>query len=238
MSQTANLLGPRRSVLFTLAVIFSTVLPSEVLPAQPAPSAPAICWRDGWRASCRAVVITNLGLLAIGGRQETVTGTDPITGAPTGFSHELGINARATGDWGVLLKVGRRDALGVSVLGSVESRRHGKDSELGAFVVYRRWIRNEQSIDLGVGTPVILRNSGALRSPYGLVRLNLNNLLSFVLRPEVRRSLDFDTGIARRQSLMFVSTGVEVGEKPGFFLSALGGAILGIVTLIDLHNSN
>jgi hypothetical protein len=183
-------------------------------------------------------VVTNVGAYLLGGRHETVVASDPTTGVPTAFAQRFDLNARATGDWGVLVNVGRRNAVGASILGSLESTEHGRVAELGAFVVYRHWLGSERSLDVGLGTPVILRNSSAHRSPYGLLRLNLTHQVGLTLRPEVRRATDFLSGMPRTHASLFMSAGVEVGEKPGFLLSALGSAILGVLTLIDLHNSN
>lgn len=78
----------------------------------------------------------------------------------------------------------------------------GEDTELGVFVRYRRWLGRDQSLDVAFGTPV-MGNSYTRTSPYGLVKWNLNRWI-----------------------------GVAVGEKPGFALSALGAAIIGIRTLL------
>ena len=38
-----------------------------------------------------------------------------------------------------------------------------------------------------------------------------------------------------KTSRLFLSLGVEIGEKPGFAVSAIGGAILGFLTLLVLQ---
>jgi hypothetical protein len=228
----------QRSSLVRTALVLSCAgaRSSGPLAAQPAPVPRPLCWRAAPKASCSVVILTSFGLYAIGGSRETATGFDPVLGQPTGIVRQVSAGARATGDWGLLFNVGRRDAVGFSLFGSIESRKYGYDSELAAFVRYRRWFGNTRSLDLALGMPVILRNGDALRSPYGLVKFNLNNRLGVALRPEVRRSYVFTTAPPHRASKLFLSAGVEIGEQPGFVLSALGAVILGVRTLILIHN--
>jgi hypothetical protein len=228
----------QRSSLVRTAIVLSSAsaLFSGALAAQPAPLPRPLCWRAAPKASCSVVILTSFGLYAIGGSRETATGFDPVTGQPTGVGRQVSVGGRATGDWGLLFNVGRRDAIGFSLLGSIESRKYGHESELAAFVRYRRWFGNTRSLDLALGMPVILRNGDALRSPYGLVKFNLSNRLGVALRPEVRRSYVFTTAPPHKGSTLFLSAGVEIGEKPGFVLSALGAALLAVRTLITIHN--
>ena len=218
-----------------LVLSCATALFSGALAAQPAPPPRPLCWRAAPKATCKVVILTSFGLYAIGGSRET-PGWDPVTGQPTGVVRQVSVGARATGDWGLLFNVGRRDAVGFSVFGSIESRKYGHDSELAAFVRYRRWFGNTRSLDLALGMPLILRNADALRSPYGLVKLNLNNHLGVALRPELRRTYVLTTAPPHKKSNLFLSAGVEIGEKPGCVLSALGAVLLAVRTLITIHN--
>jgi len=228
----------RHSSLYSIAFALSCAVIHGPLAAQPAATPRPVCWQAAPKAPCSVIILTNFGVYAFGGSRERVTGFDPATGQPTGFSRPILVGGRATGDWGLLLNVGRRDAVGVSVFGSAETTSYGDQFELAAFVRYRRWLGTRRSLDLGIGMPVILRNSDALRSPYGLVKLNLDPRWGVALRPELRRSYSFSTAPPSKRSTLFLSAGVELGEWPGFALSSLGGAILGILTLIALGNSN
>lgn len=230
----------RHSSLCFIAFVMSCAVLPEPLAAQPAPGPRSLCWVAAPKAACSVIVLTNFGVYAFGGSRERVTGFDPATGQPTGVSRPIRVGGRATGDWGLLLNVGQRDAVGVSVFGSGEttSDGYGDQFELGAFLRYRRWFGTKRSLDLAVGMPVILRNGDALRSPYGLVKLNLDPRWGVALRPELRRSYSFSTAPPSKRSTLFLSAGVELGEWPGFALSSLGGAILGILTLIALGNSD
>ncbi len=145
------------SLCFTAFVLTGAVLPGPPA-AQPAPTQHPFCWHAAPEASCSVIILTGFGVYAFGGSRERVTGFDPVTGLPTGFSRPIRVGARATGDWGLLLNVGQRDAVGGSVFGSAETTSYGDQFELGGW--------------------------------------------------------------------------------PGFALSSLGGAILGIVTLIHLGNSD
>jgi hypothetical protein len=174
-------------------------------------------------------------LYAAAGSRETISGVDPVTGQPTGSERRVRLGGRATGDWGFLLNVGQRNAVGASLFGSVESIGHSAQSELGAFLRYRRWLGNGKSLDLALGMPVVLRNANAQRSPYGLVMLNLNRWIGVAVRPELRRSFG-PTGYVSSRSDLFLSVGVEIGEKPGLALSALGATILGVRTLSSIGN--
>jgi len=177
------------SLCFTPFVLTCAVLPGP-LAAQPAPTQRPFCWHAAPKASCSVIILTKFGVYAFGGSRERVTGFDPVTGLPTGFSRPS------------------------------------------------RWFGSRRSLDLAVGMPVILRNGDALRSPYGLVKLNLDPRWGVALRPELRRSYSFSTAPPNKRSTLFLSAGVELGGWPDFALSSLGGAILGIVTLIHLGNSD
>ena len=228
----------RQSSPWFPAFVLSFAMLPQTLAAQPVAEPRPLCWQAAPKASCSVIILTNVGVYAFGGSRERVSGFDPVTGQPTGISRLIQFGGRATGDWGALVNVGQRDAVGVSVLGSGETSSYGDQFELSAFVRYRRWFANGRSLDLGLGMPVILRNSDALRSPYGLVKFNLDPRWGVALRPELRRSVSFSTAPPGKRSALFLSAGIELGGWPGFTLSSLGGAILGIVTLIRIGNSD
>jgi len=125
---------------------------------------------------------------------------------------------------------------GVYAFGGSRERGQGFDPVTGLPTGFSRPIRvgGRATGDWGV----ILRNGDALRSPYGLMKFNLDPRWGVALRPELRRSYSLSTAPPSKRSTLFLSAGVELGEWPGFARSSLGGAILGIVTLIALGNSN
>jgi len=75
---------------------------------------------------------------------------------------------------GVMMNVGRRDAIGASffALGDIDG------FTAGPAVRYRRWLGRQASLDVAVGTSIVVskstRNSGQIKtgSLYGLVKLN------------------------------------------------------------------
>ncbi len=208
---------------------------NQTLAAQGASKPRLLCWKAAQGASCHAVLLTNFGAYAsIGSR--LVGAVDPFTGA---FSEQrrVAFSRRFTGDLGLLFDLGRRDAVGISVLGSAEISGFGGGFELAGFARYRRWLEGSRSLDLALGMPVVLRSADALRAPYGLVKLNLNGRLGIALRPEVHRACESTNGL-QKKSRFYLSAGVELGEKPGLVLSALGGTLLGLVAIILLHFSD
>jgi hypothetical protein len=143
------------------------------------------------------------------------------------------VGGRALGDWGLLVNLGGRDAIGVSVFGSVRSKAPGHEAELVGLARYRRWLGPDRSLDLGIGMPLIVDNTDVRRAPYGLVKFNFDRRLGVALRPELRRTISF-TSEPRPRTKLFLSAGVEIGEPPGFALSALGAILLGIRTLVNI----
>lgn len=226
-----------RPSLIRTALVLPFAIHAAPLAAQSDPGPRPLCWRAAPKPACRVVILTNFGLYAIGGARGVVQ-WDPVNGQPIGFARPFRVEGRVTGDWGLLVNLGQRDAVGVSLFGSLESLRYGHQSELGLFARYRRWFGNQRSLDLALGMLVMLRNADALRSPYGLVKLNLNPWLGLALRPELRRAYEASTAPPTKRSTLFLSAGVEMGEKPGFALSALGAAILGVRTLIAIHRGS
>jgi len=206
----------------------------EASGAQSAPEPHLVCWRGAPKPSCRFTILTNFGLYAVAGSRETFV-LDPLSQLEL-TQERLGVNARFLGDWGFLYNVGRRDAIGVSLLGAKSTAGFGNGAELAVFARYRRWLSGQRSLDLALGIPVILRNADALRAPYGLVKFNFDQRLGVALRPELHRDYEFSNAMpARKRTRLFLSAGVEVGHKPGFVMSSIGAALLGILTFIVVH---
>src|SRR5437867_10412546 len=94
-----------------LTVLFVLLLPawSEGAPAQATQDSSAartsarLCYRARPRPACAAFVLTNFGSYLVLGRDET--GDTPLRGAA---------------DWGLMVNVGTRDAVGASVFASLD----------------------------------------------------------------------------------------------------------------------
>ncbi len=186
---------------------------SEPAPAQGAQDSPAnppapLCYRARPKPACSAFVITNFGgYLVLGG--------DQLNDTPF----------REVADWGLMVNVGTRDALGASVFASLDRLGFA----LGPAVRYRRWLSSSASLDLAVGTPLVTTASNIQTgSVFGLVRWSPNHWFALAARPElVRRSVFLGCGPAtcnsQVQSQGRVSLGVEFGWVPGLTLTAAGG---------------
>ncbi|NOT09237.1 MAG: hypothetical protein HOP28_13660 [Gemmatimonadales bacterium] len=210
--------------------LLSSALLTSVAAAQPAGESRGICWRNA-SSKCRAVVLTNMGVFTVAGAFAQPAGIDPGSGLPTRLDDEFHLGVRATSDWGILLRLSDRDAIGASFAASVESVPDGQNNfETAVFLRYRRQLGGEKSLDLAVGTPVLRDNEKSV-SPFGLVKWNLNNTVGIALRPEVRKSIADLRDTPMRRSNLFVSAGVEVGRTPGLGLSVLYGALLTLFSM-------
>lgn len=183
-------------------------------------SGPAsLCWRAGSIERCRAIVLTNFGSYV-------------ESGTPGGG----GLNIRAMADYGILVNVGERSAVGGTLFASL-----GRNSEfvLGPAVRYRRWLGSRQSIDLGLGTPII----GSGPAPHGLIKYNITNWVGVALRPEYRRDIvvnvcDGGGCTDARRSRFVVAGGVELGWIPGFTATVVSGAVGLLVVAAALAGGN
>jgi len=168
------------------------------------------CWRNRPIEHCRAMILTNFGGYL---QKSTISGGEPL---------------RVVADWGVLVNIGARDAVGASFFLSYDS---GDGIILGPAVRYRRWLSSTQSIDVALGTPLYTSDYEAALSAYGLVKYNPTHWVGFAVRPELRRetSSDFGNGTSSTRSSFVISAGVEFGWIPGSALTvasvALGTAL-------------
>jgi hypothetical protein len=195
----------------------------------------AVCWKPGVAGRCRVILLTNVGGYGMLGR-ELEPMADP-SGGVTGFERKARLGVRAVADWGLLAKVGERDAIGASVAASLESVAIGDEFSLAGYVRYRRWLGLRQSLDLAVGVPFISDTDTRI-APYGLIKWNPNDWIGLALRPELRRGIDYSTAQARNITELFLSAGVEVGYLPGFVGSILGAAISVVAVAVALANSD
>jgi hypothetical protein len=187
-------------------IVFCTLL-SRPVAAQEVVSPGTLCWHARPIEHCRAMILTNFGGYLVSG---------PASGPG------------AVADWGVLVNVSARAALGASLFAS--QTRYG--FLLGPAVRYRRWLGPNQSIDFALGTPLFSSDGDAALAPYGLVKYNPVHWAGLAVRPEWRR------GSYNGQTYSFViSAGVELGWVPGFAMTLASGAVA-VALLSSQANSN
>lgn len=193
--RVATARAPRALVLLTAGVLSSAPLSAQ--------SPAAVCWRGRPKARCTVIVLTNAG----------------------GYFMMGGVAAnglRGVADWGAVVNVTDRDAVGASFFVSYDD---ADGAQVGPAVRYRRWMDRNRSIDFALGTPVTDGKHGlAGFSPYGLVRWNLNDWVGVAVRPELRRpGRDGPAVFTRPPSRFHVSLGMELGWAPGALLTVVGG---------------
>ena len=206
----------RRLTLLCIPLVLAW---SEMLPAQAARDSAAgqrptpLCYRARPKPACSAFVLTNYG-------SYVVTGDFPV-----------GVVV----DWGWMVNVSTRDAIGASLFASFDPSPLG--FRLGPAVRYRRWLPPSGSFDIAVGTPLAHPNTirGAV---FGLVRWSPNHWFAVAARPEfVHRPVGFcggptNTCTSEVQWRGRVPLGVEFGWVPGLALTVAGGvALLALASL-------
>ena len=197
-----------------IAITLPLLLAPVALLAQAAPA--HICYHARPKPDCAGFVFTNFGAYAILGRDE------------------LGGTAwREVADWGAMVNVGRRDAIGVSVFASLD--RIGFTA--GPAVRYRRWLPSAAALEVAVGMPLAASSDLSSGSIFGLVRWSPNDWFALAVRPEVLRQptsvcgpLSCDTAV---RSHTRVSVGMEFGRVPGAVLTGVSAlatflAVLGL----------
>ena len=183
----------------------------EQAPAQGAPDSAAgqptapLCYRARPKPVCSAFVFTNFGgYLVLGG--------DTFNDTPL----------REVADWGVMVNVAARDAVGASLFASLD--RLG--FVVGPAVRYRRWLSSAAALDIAVGTPLVTTTDDIQSgSVFGLVRWSPNDWLAVAARPELVRRSEFlgcgpTTCASGVQSRGRLSLGLEFGRVPGLALTA------------------
>jgi len=153
-----------------------------------------------------------------------------VSGTPGGG----GLNIRAVADYGVLVNLDARSAIGATLFASLS---RNSEFVLGPAVRYRRWLGPSQSIDLALGTPLI----GSAPAPYGLVKYNLTHWVGLAVRPELRREtvVIVCNGVSctdARQTRFLMAAGVEFGWLPGLTLTLTSG-IVGAVAVAAIAAS-
>jgi hypothetical protein len=154
-------------------------------------------------SDCRVFFLTNAG----GYLKLSASSSNPPSGTQS--------NLRAIWDWGVMVNITPRDAIGGSWFVCWDE----DDVTTGPVVHYRRWFGPRRSLDLAVGTPVT-GGEGELQtgSVLGLIKYNIVDWFGVAVRPEYVRY-----GAAGSWARVFV--GMEFGWFPGVGLTVVGGAV-------------
>jgi len=172
---------------------------------------PLVAWSQSRGASfrahplsdCRVFFLSNAG----GYLKLSASSSIPPSGNQT--------NLRAEWDWGVMVNVTPRDAIGASWFVTWDE----DDVTTGPAVHYRRWFDHNSSLDIAVGTPVG-GAEGELQtgSVLGLIKYNFVDWFGVSVRPEYA-----SYGPAGSWARVFV--GMEFGWFPGVGLTLVGGAV-------------
>jgi hypothetical protein len=169
-----------------------------------------LCYRARPKPGCSVFVLTNFGSYVVLGR--AVSGNTPL---------------RAVADWGLMVNVSARDAVGASVF--VSADRDG--FALGPELRYRRWMGRSESVELAVGAPLAIGGDNykmETGSAFGLVKWSPNHWFAVAARPELIRGPVF-LGCGpiscpgdEVRSRVRLSLGVEIGWVPGLAATPLG----------------
>jgi hypothetical protein len=174
-----------------------------------AQGAAPLCYHARPKADCGAFLLTNFGGYLLVGKDDW--GDSPL---------------REVADWGAMVNVGEKSAVGASVFASLD--RAGL--LLGPEVRYRRWLSASAALDVAVGTPLV-SSSGNIESGSitALVRWSPNTWIAVAARPEALRwtstvSCNPSSCVTAKRYHPRMSLGVEIGGIPGAVLSALSVA--------------
>ena len=137
---------------------------------------------------------------------------------------------RALVDWGVMVQVGRQAAIGASFFAIGDHDGFAG----GPTVRYRRWLGPQASLDVAVGTSIVVsttNNNPETGSLYGLVKWNPVPWFGIAARPELIRRIQSPCGPfgCTYDSQPQLSLGVEFGRVPGLVLSVPGVLVVAAV---------
>ena len=182
---------------------------SQSAAAQDSTSTRNLCLKPDRTPKCRAILLTTAGMHVMAGGAEA-------HGSPL----------RGIVDWGLLVNLGPRSSIGASWMLSLD--RDGFTT--GPTVRYRRWLSDSTSVDVGIG--LAAEGSEATHAPvFGLVKWNVSRNVGIALRPELRKTTDYDglnvppygcTPVSRKAFAL--SAGTEFSGGPGLALSAVAAA--------------
>jgi hypothetical protein len=149
-------------------------------------------------------------------------------------THNSGGHVRVAADWGPLFDVGRRSAAGATIFASLDA----DGLLIGPAIRFRRKLaRPGTSVEVSIGAPLKSSDTRLLVSPYGMVKWSPARGYGLVVRPEWRRSREFDCSIGApvtcpqvTRGTFALSAGLELSGLTGMI--ATGATIVGVVALI------
>lgn len=171
-----------------------------------------LCFYGRPKPTCSAFLLTNFGLYVVA----------PVDEGDSRF--------RAVADWGAMVNVSTRVAIGASWFASVDE----VGFMVGPTARFRRWSSTRSSLEVGVGTPLYSSDEQRSGSILGLVRWSPTSWLAVTARPEtVRRPVYSTIGeYLGTRSRGRVSFGMEAGEVPGLVLTGAGGVAMLVLALL------
>ena len=175
-------------------------------PALSAQAAAPLCYHARPKAECGAFLLTNFGGYLLVGKDDW--GDSPL---------------REVADWGAMVNVGEKDAVGGSVFASLD--RAGL--LLGPEVRYRRWLSASAALDVAVGTPLVSSTGNvASGSITALVRWSPSPWFAVAARPEALRwtstvSCSPSGCVTATRYHPRMSLGVEIGGIAGVVFTGL-----------------
>ena len=203
-------------MLLTLTVVaaLQATAPPDIGSAQAQPrSTGGFCARAHPAPDCSVFVLTNAG------------------GYLTTKRYDHSSPWRAIIDWGVMVNVGRRSAIGGSWFVSGDN---DESFSTGPALRYRRWFDHARSLDLAVGTPIASDNNLQAGSIFTLIKYNPVSWFGVAVRPEyLRHVVSAPVGYPDvTEDSGRISAGVEVGERTGAVLSVCAVVVGGILALL------
>jgi len=185
----------------TFSCLFAIVLSAAASASAQGTAATAhdagICYHARAKSGCSAFWVTDAGLYRNVARD---------AGAMQGVV-----------DWGLMVNVSSRDAIGVSWFGLADV--YG--TVYGPSVRYRRWLGRAASLDVALGTNIGGATWDAAANVYGLVKWNPVHWFSVAARQQWVQpgAVAFSSG--GRPTEGRFSLGVELGWFPGLVTSVL-----------------
>jgi hypothetical protein len=193
---------------FALVGALLAAAPLAIASAETTPrSSSALCYRARPSPDCSVFFLTNAGLYV-----------KPRSNDSTPW--------RGIVDWGVMVNVSPRDAVGGSWFVTLDEN----DVTTGPEVRYRRWFGRDESLDVAVGTP-LNRGQVEIGSVLGLVKYNSAHWCGIAVRPEYVRRRAYDYSQYPNVTRYTVTStrvygGVEFGWFPGLTLTLGSGVVL------------
>jgi hypothetical protein len=178
----------------------------------------AVCLRAEPKPQCKTFVLTNAGLY---GR---LVRANPEEGPYT-----------AVLDYGLMVNVTPRDAVGASFFASIET-----NAAAGPAVHYRHWFDATSSLDAAVGVATIGQGAPGV---YGLVKVNPAPWVGVALRPKLVRGYGYTHClmdafcVPATRTRFGAAFGVEFSGAPGV-LAVLGGVLAFLIGVASSAGSN